>query len=197
MTEACLVSYFDPIADPEGFTCRGLRACSMRGGCEHALRPTRQMDADHPEGRLVRRSAGQPQSRRPVRGQPPCAHLPSSPWSIRPPPFRRIWSAVRPGPHHRGMVVGHPLFELRREADMYLCAIRDVQGVILHSDRGSHTAHDLAVAAGAHGLRRSMGGPTSAGTTLAPNRCGRRSSMSTTTGMHLELKSELIAAVDN
>ncbi len=30
------------------------------------------------------------------------------------------------------------------EADMYLCAIGDVQGAILHSDRGSHTAHDLA-----------------------------------------------------
>jgi putative transposase len=33
-----------------------------------------------------------------------------------------------------------------------------VDGVILHSDRGSqYTAHDMATAAGAHGLRRSMG----------------------------------------
>lgn len=32
------------------------------------------------------------------------------------------------------------------------------QGVILHSDRGSqYTAHDMAAAAGTHGLRRSMG----------------------------------------
>jgi len=32
------------------------------------------------------------------------------------------------------------------------------KGVILHSDRGSqYTAHDMAVACGEHGLRRSMG----------------------------------------
>ena len=30
-------------------------------------------------------------------------------------------------------------------------------GVILHSDRGQYTAHDLAAACREHGLRRSMG----------------------------------------
>ena len=64
--------------------------------------------------------------------------------------------ALLPGPHHGGVVVGHPLFELRRRRHV---PVRDPRrpGVILHSDRGSHTAHDLAAAAGAHGLRRSMG----------------------------------------
>ena len=61
------------------------------------------------------------------------------------------------------------------------------EGMILHSDRGTqYTAHDMAAAAAAHGLRRSMGATGHAGTTPAPNRCGRPSSTSTITGTPFE-----------
>ena len=94
--------------------------------------------------------------------------------------------ALLPGPHHGGVVVGHPLFELRRRRHV---PVRDPRRPVSSCIRIAAVtplmtwlrppAHMVCVARWAR--------PASAGTTLAPNRCGRRSSMSTTTGMHSDL----------
>jgi putative transposase len=71
-------------------------------------------------------------------------------------------------------------------------------GVVLHSDRGGqYTAHDMAVACGDHGLRRSMGA-----TGICWDNAGAESLWSSFKHEHyyrhvFATKAELIAAVDN
>jgi transposase InsO family protein len=70
--------------------------------------------------------------------------------------------------------------------------------VLLHSDRGSqYTAHDMAVACGEHGLRRSMGA-----TGICWDNASAESLLSSFKHEHsyrhvYATKTELIAAVDN
>ncbi|WP_143161522.1 integrase core domain-containing protein [Nocardia seriolae] len=68
---------------------------------------------------------------------------------------------------------------------------------ILHSDRGGEFTAGLTTKACArHGLRRSMGATGICWDNSPPNRCGRPSSTSSTTGHTFTCKAELVAAVD-